>query len=139
MGWSCPVLMGVATRSNGVLRLLKALRHEAPGVAETVAPPRRQAGNDPLALVLKTFHTAHGGKMSVVRVLAGQIGDGTTFNSPEGEAGRVSGVFKMHGPALEKRGPATAGDTVALGQLEHAKTGDTLSAGKTVHAALVEG
>ena len=31
----CPVLMGVATRTNGVLRLLKALRHEAPGVAET--------------------------------------------------------------------------------------------------------
>src|SRR5476651_496040 len=32
-----PVLLGVATRANGVLRLLKALRHEAPGVAETVA------------------------------------------------------------------------------------------------------
>ncbi len=31
----CPVLLGAATRSNGVLRLLKALRHEAPGVAET--------------------------------------------------------------------------------------------------------
>ncbi len=31
----CPVLLGCATRSNGVLRLLKALRHEAPGVAET--------------------------------------------------------------------------------------------------------
>src|ERR1044071_7397416 len=31
----CPVLLGCATRSIGVLRLLKALRHEAPGVAET--------------------------------------------------------------------------------------------------------
>ncbi len=38
----CPVLLGVATRSNGVLRLLKALRHEAPGVDETAAASRRQ-------------------------------------------------------------------------------------------------
>ena len=34
-GLVCPVLMGVATRTNGVLRLLKALRHEAPGMAVT--------------------------------------------------------------------------------------------------------
>src|ERR1044071_4490140 len=35
-GVVCPVLIGSATRTNGVLRLMKALRHEAPGVAETV-------------------------------------------------------------------------------------------------------
>ena len=29
------MLIGVATRTNGVLRLLKALRHEAPNVAMT--------------------------------------------------------------------------------------------------------
>src|SRR6202008_2677288 len=34
-GLVCPVLTGTATRANGVLRLLKALRHESPGVAET--------------------------------------------------------------------------------------------------------
>src|SRR6202012_5658759 len=34
-GLVCPVLMGTATRPNGVLRLLKALRHESPGIAET--------------------------------------------------------------------------------------------------------
>jgi elongation factor G len=125
-GLVCPVLMGVASRSNGVLRLLKALRHETPGVADTVA------------YVLKTFHTTHGGKLSVARVLAGQVGDGTTLNSPETEAGRVSGVFKMMGQGTEKRGPALAGETVALGKLDHAKTGDTLSSGKKTHAALAE-
>ena len=46
-------------------------------------------GGEPLAYVLKTLHTAHGGKMSIARVLAGQIGDGTTFITPEREAGRV--------------------------------------------------
>ena len=34
-GLICPVLIGVATRTNGVLRLLKALRHEAPNVETT--------------------------------------------------------------------------------------------------------
>src|SRR5216683_8109799 len=34
-GLVVPVLLGVATRTNGVLRLLKALRHEAPGGADT--------------------------------------------------------------------------------------------------------
>ncbi len=133
-----PVLLGVATRSNGALRLLKALRHEAPGVAETVARLGAETGDDPLALVLKTFHTTHGGKMSVARLLAGTAGDGTTFNTPETEAGRVSGVFKIMGQHFEKRGQAAAGETVAFGKLDHAKTGDTLSAGKTAHAALVE-
>jgi len=134
----CPMLIGVATRSNGVLRLLKALRHEAPGVAETAARLGVEAGNEAVALVLKTFHTAHGGKMSVARLLAGQAGDGTIFNTPDGEAGRVAGVFKLMGQHFEKRGQASAGETIAFGKLDGAKTGDTLSTGKQAHAALIE-
>jgi len=134
----CPVLLGCATRSNGVLRLLKALRHEAPGVAETVQRLGVKAGAEAVGLVLKTFHTAHGGKMSVTRVLSGQIGDGTTLSLPTGEAGRVSGVFKLMGQHFEKRGPAAAGDTVALGKLDTARTGSTLSTGKQPHAALFD-
>ena len=137
-GLVCPVLMGVATRTNGVLRLLKALRHEAPGVAVTAKRLGVKANGDAVATVLKTFHTTHGGKLSVARVLSGQIGDGVTLNSPEGEAGRVSGVFKLIGHTTEKRGPAEAGETVAFGKLEHAKTGDTLSSGKQPHAAVAE-
>jgi elongation factor G len=132
-----PVLLGVATRSNGVLRLLKALRHEAPGVAETAARLGVDDKGEAVALVLKTFHTTHGGKMSVARLLAGQAGDGTTFNTPEGEAGRVSGVFKLMGQHFEKRGQASAGETVAFGKLDGARTGDTLSTGKQAHPSLV--
>src|SRR5208283_2022238 len=128
-GLVCPVLMGVATRTNGVLRLLKALRHEAPGLATTAKRLGIKAGGDAVGLVLKTFHTTHGGKLSVARVLAGQIGDGVTLNSPTEEAGRVSGVSKMMGQMTEKRGPAAAGETVAFGKLDHARTGDTLSSG----------
>jgi elongation factor G len=134
----CPVLLGVATRTNGVLRLLKALRHEAPGAGETAQRLGVKAGTDAVALVLKTFHTTHGGKMSVARLLAGQAGDGTTLATAGGEAGRVSGVFKLMGQHFEKRGQAASGETVAFGKLDSARTGDTLSSGKQPHAALVE-
>jgi elongation factor G len=60
------------------------------------------------------------------------------FNTPDGEAGRVSGVFKLMGAQTEKRGAAQAGETVAFGKLDYARTGDTLSAGKTAHAPVVD-
>jgi elongation factor G len=132
-GLVCPVLLGVATRTNGVLRLLKALRHESPGIETTAKRLGIKNGNDAVVTVLKTFHTTHGGKLSVVRVLNGEVGDGVTLNSPGGETGRVSGVFNLLGQQTEKRGPAAAGETVALGKLEHAETGDTLSSAKTAH------
>ncbi|MBX9843714.1 MAG: elongation factor G [Xanthobacteraceae bacterium] len=136
-GLVVPVLMGVATRTNGVLRLLKALRHEAPNI-EATAKRLGVNGGDALAYVLKTLNTGHAGKMSIARVLTGQIGDGVTLLSPEREAGRISGTFKLLGQTSEKRGPAAAGETVALGKLEYAKTGDTLTAGKQAQPQLTE-
>jgi len=135
-GVACPVLMGVATRTNGVLRLLKALRHEAPGVTATAKRLGVKTSGDAVAVGLKTFHTTHGGKLSVARVLNGQIGDGVTLSSPNAEAGRVSGVAKLLGQSTEKRGPAAAGETVAFGKLDNAKTGDTLSSSKQPHPAV---
>jgi elongation factor G len=139
-GLVCPVLMGTAIRANGVLRLLKALRHESPGIAETTKRLGVKAsGGDAVAYVLKTLNTTHGGKMSVARVLAGQAGDGMTFLSSSGdEAGRVAGVFKLVGQNSEKRGPAAVGEVVALAKLDKARTGDTLTAGKDAHAQVAK-
>jgi elongation factor G len=132
----CPVLMGTATRTNGVLRLLKAMRHESPGIATTAKRLDVKGGTEALAYVLKTQNTTHGGKMSIVRILAGQAGDGTTLLSPDDEAGRVAGTFKLVGQSAEKRGPAGIGETVAFAKLEKAKTGDTLTAGKQAYPAV---
>ncbi len=137
-GIVCPVMMGAATRTNGVLRLLKALRHESPGIEDTAKRLAVKPGGDVVAYVLKTLNTAHGGKMSVARVLSGQAADGTTFQSPEREAGRVAGVFKLVGQNTEKRGPAVLGETVAFAKLDYAKTGDTLSTGKQAHAPVAK-
>ncbi|HMI17725.1 MAG TPA: GTP-binding protein, partial [Bradyrhizobium sp.] len=91
-GLICPVLLGSATRENGVLRLMKALRHESPGVTETAKRLGASSPKDALAYVFKTIHLQHGGKLSLTRLLAGHLDDGATLQSSSGEAGRASGI-----------------------------------------------
>jgi elongation factor G len=137
-GQICPVLLGSAARENGVLRLMKALRHEAPGIAETAKRLGASSQKDALAVVFKTLHLQHGGKLSLARLLAGHLDDGATLQSSSGEAGRVSGILAVNGAHDSKRPSAEAGETVALGKLDAIKTGDTLSSGKVAPPALVK-
>src|SRR3954453_20157773 len=137
-GLICPVLLGAAIRENGVLRLMKALRHEAPGVAETAKRLGASSPKDALAYVFKTLHLQHGGKLSLVRLLAGHLDDGATLQSSSGETGRVSGILAVSGGHDSKRPAAEAGDTIALGKLDAIKTGDTLSGGKTAPSSLLK-
>jgi elongation factor G len=128
-GKICPVLFGSAERGNGVTRLLKALRHEAPFIEATAR--RLGAAGHSCAKVFKTYHTAHAGKLSLVRVLGGTFSDGMSVKTADSEE-RIAGVFSLFGQEPKKRGPARAGDTVGLGRLESLKTGDTLTAEKTL-------
>ena len=137
-GLICPVLLGSAIRENGVLRLMKALRHEAPGIAETASRLGVPASKDALAYVFKTVHLQHGGKLSLARLLAGKLDDGVTLTSSGGGSGRVSGILAVSGATDSKRPSAEAGDTVALGKLDAIKTGDTLTTGKAAPPSLVE-
>jgi elongation factor G len=127
-GLICPVVMGSAENGHGILRLLKALRHEAPFVQATA----KRLGVDKApscAFVAKTFHTAHGGKLSLARVLTGKFADGTTVYGGDSEE-RISGIFSVMGQEPTKRGEAKAGDTVAFGRLDSIKTGTTLTEDK---------
>src|SRR6201747_808319 len=135
-GLICPVLLGSAARENGVLRLMKALRHEAPGVAETAKRLGAASPRDALAYVFKTLHLQHGGKLSLTRLLAGHLDDGATLQSASGESGRVSGILAVSGAHDSKRAAAEAGETIALGKLDAIKTGDTLSSSKTAPTLL---
>lgn len=128
-GFITPVLFGSAEHGTGIERLLKALRHEAPGIAETV----KRLGlkpNGATVQVLKTFHTAHGGKLSLSRVLSGEVMDGAVLHGADGQDSRVAGVFTLMGSSPAKMQKAVTGDTVALGRLDGAHTGETLSASK---------
>ncbi len=129
-GAICSVLIGSAERGNGVGRLLKAIRHEAPDINDTRARVGVDNGGETVAQVLKTVHTTHGGKLSIVRVFAGSIGDGAELVGPDGPVGRASGVFRIMGQQANKRDAAAVGETVGLGKLDEAKTGMTLGNGK---------
>lgn len=134
----CPVLIGSAIRENGVLRLMKALRHEAPGVEATARRLKVPDAKDAIAYVIKTAHLQHGGKLSLCRVLAGHLEDGATLHCARGETARVSGISAASAAGDVKRSAADAGEVVALGKLEPFKTGDTLLSGKTAPQSLVE-
>jgi elongation factor G len=127
-GLICPVLFGSAENGHGLFRLLKALRHEAPFVAVT-AKRLGAEGAPNCAYILKTFHTVHGGKLSLARVLAGSFADGNVVHGGA-EDERISGIFTLMGQEPAKRGEAKAGDTVAFGRLDSIKTGDSLTTEK---------
>jgi elongation factor G len=136
-GLICPVLLGCAIRENGVLRLLKALRHEAPDVEATAKRLGVPVSRDALGYVFKTMHLQHGGKLSLTRLLSGHLDDGATLQSSSGGSGRISGILAVNGAHDSKRGSAEAGETVALGKLDAIKTGDTVGSGKTAPASLL--
>ena len=129
-----PALLGSAETDAGVERLLKALRHEVPEVAAAAKRMSVAANGDTLVQVLKTFHSSHGGKLSLARVMAGTLKDGAVLHSASGGDARVGGIFALKGEAQTKLGEAHAGDTVALARMEGAATGDLLSTNKKVPA-----
>ncbi len=137
-GLVVPVLLGSALRGNGVLRLLKALRHEAPTIAATAKRNGVDMDGDAAAYVLKTFHTQHGGKLSIARVLRGTIVDGANLTSSSGETARVASVQRMTGAASVKLPGGRTGETVAFGRLDPVKTSETVTNGRTP-PALPEG
>ena len=117
-----PVLIGAAESGNGVRRLLKSLRHDVPENSQTVVRVGLEKGDDCVVQVLKTYHTASSGKMSLVRIWSGTMKDGVSLNSQ-----RVASVNRMLGQTINKVSEASGGDIVALGRMDGVKTGDVLS------------
>ena len=116
-----PVFLGAAEKDHGVRRLMKALRHEVPPPEVSRERLGLPKGESPLLAVFKTYHVPHMGKLSLARVWRGDVVDGMTF---EGE--RVSGLYHMMGQSQTKIPKAVEGDVVALGRMEHVRTGDIL-------------
>lgn len=136
-GHVVPVLFGSAARTNGVLRLLKTLRHDVPPV-DRLAARLGLKGGEMVAQVMKTVHTAHGGKLSLARILSGSVQDGAVLTGLAGQAERTSGLFKVFGPATEKLREARAGDTIAFGKLDHVATGETITTARVAPGRLAE-
>ena len=125
-----PVLFGSGEHDHGIQRLLKALRHEVPAASYAAARAGLGGAGETVAQVIKTFHAAHTGKISLARVWRGEVKDGMTLN---GE--RVSGLFRMMGQQQEKIAAAGPGEIVACGRMEEVKTGDLLTPSGTAPEA----
>ena len=72
-GLIVPVFLGSALNGEGMLRLLKALRHEAPTPEAAAA---RLGGEGDSVFVFKTAHAGQAGKRAYCRVMSCKLADG---------------------------------------------------------------
>ncbi|WP_404286108.1 elongation factor G [Microvirga sp. RSM25] len=125
-----PALIGSAERGNGITRLLKALRHEAPTLANTRARLGIAEEGAPLAQAVKTLHMGQGGKLTIARVMRGTFHEGDTVVGSRGAEARIGSLVTLVGSTMNRKAEAVAGDTVGFGRLEGIATGDSFATGK---------
>jgi elongation factor G len=115
-----PVLMGSAAHRNGMMRLMKALRHETPAV-EVLRERLAQAGTTPDAVAFHAETRRHVGKLAFLRALAGGIAQGARL-----AGGSVGGLQTpgSHGPA----------GTLGPGEIALAVKAEQLAAGRAMSA-----
>ena len=121
------VLFGSAQNGWGVGRLLKALRHEAPGPEATAA---RLGVDAPAVNVFKVYHGGTVGRLALARVIGGPVHENSDFISSSGEHGRLGALFAVQGDKTAKLAEASNGDIVAVAKVDGVKSGDWLGAGK---------
>lgn len=117
-----PVLLGAGDRENGVRRLLKALRHDTPFVAETAARRLLPDGDGVTAECFKVLHQSHAGKLSLCRVWQGTLAEGQTVGGQ-----RIGTVLRPFGQRFDKVASAGPGEIVALAKVDALSAGQTLS------------
>ena len=121
------VLFGSAHNGWGVRRLLKALRHEAPGPE---AAAGRLGVDAPALYSFKIFHGGSVGRLALARALGGPVHENSEFQSSSEERGRLGALFSVQGDKTTKIAEASDGDLVAVAKADVVKAGDWLGAGK---------
>ncbi|WP_282159212.1 elongation factor G [Shimia thalassica] len=123
-----PVFFGSAENENGITRLMKALRHDAPNVKQT----RSRLGlpdTGQVAQVFKSAFAGKAGKMSFARIWADDISDGDTLNDM-----RIANMRTHLGGKSDLTGMASLGQIVSLGRMNTVQTGDLLTNGAAIDA-----
>ena len=121
-----PVLFGSASSAWGVRRLLKALRHEAPGPQATAD---RLGVSDPALYAFKISHGGSVGRLALARALGGSIAEGSDLKTADGEIARLGALFKVQGDKTQKVAEARTGDVVAVAKVDTIKAGQWLGNG----------
>jgi elongation factor G len=136
-----PVLLGSAFKNKGVQPLLDAVLEYLPSPLDV--PPvhgvdprtdnelsRRPANDEPFtALAFKVMSDPYVGKLTYIRVYAGQLKAGErVLNTTTGKTERISRVLRMHANHREEVAQIGAGEICACVGLKTTTTGDTLTA-----------
>ena len=122
-----PVLFGSAANGFGVRRLMKALRHEAPGPEATA---RRLGVGDPSLYAFKVSHGHALGRLVLARVLGGALNEGQELNGSEGRSLKPGALFTLQGDRNQRLAHAPDGSVVGLAKADQLRAGEWLGRGK---------
>lgn len=125
-----PVMVGAASHGNGMMRLMKALRHEAPSADVLRARLAEGGPLDERALLAVSFHAFHRqnvGKTVLVRALSDGLKQGATLGG--------SGLGSVQDPGTQRpfaSGTVAAGAIFAAVKSDHLPMPALLSADRAV-------
>jgi elongation factor G len=129
-----PVFFGSTAQGNGVRRLLKAFRHDAPAPEHAAARLGLKGGG---AYVMRISHAGQAGKLAYARVFGKALSDSDQITMSDGSSGRPGALFAVQGSQTKKMSSAPEGDVIAIGKLDPVAAGDLLPAGGGAQAAAV--
>lgn len=114
-----PVFFGSAEAGHGIMRMMKALRHEAPSVEDLAARLSQAAGGAKLNAV--AFHADHRKHLGKVVFLRG-LGDATAPGDPLGE-GAMGHFVAMNGAGGAEDGALQPSAIAAVAKSDHLRAG----------------
>ena len=120
------LLFGSATNGWGVRRLMKALRHEAPGPEATCYRLGVEATS---FYAVKIWHGGTAGRLAFGRVLGGDLAEGSELRGGDKQPARFGTMFAVQGDKTAKVASAANGSIIAVAKLDTVKAGQWLSRG----------
>ena len=129
------VLFGSASQGWGIRRLLKALRHEAPGPAATCYRLGVEATS------FYAFKVSHGGtvgRLVLGRILGGGIEEGSELRGGDRQPARLGTMFSVQGDKTVKLAKAPNGAIIAVAKVDGLTSGLWLSRGDLPPAIEIE-
>lgn len=118
-GVTVPVFFGTAEAGNGVNRLMKALRHEAPSLDRTLD----RLGVRPLLGVFYARHQKHLGKVSYLRAFSGKLAPAVAVAG--GKLGQLAAADDPKSTAIDSLAQGDVAKAVKTDQLEAGTFYDT--------------
>lgn len=134
-----PVLVGSAVNNIGIHTLLNMISDYMPSPKDmkpyegvdvksgTVVERKIDSTGSFSAFVFKTIVDPYVGKISLIKVVSGELkGDMEVYNPEKDEVEKVGSLFVLRGKNQVPVDKVVAGDIAAIAKLQHASTGDTL-------------